>query len=360
MHRYWSRDFHNPSAIYEEGREVRVNIENSRKEMAHLLGVKKGDIVFTSGGTESNNLAILGTFEAVRDPLRRESPILRPHLIISNLEHSSVIESAEEVIRRGGEVSVVEAGEDGRVSPQAVRELIKPNTFLVSISSAHHETGIIQPIREISCVLREVRGKENRYPYLHVDASQTPNYLDVSPTRHNIDFLTLDSSKVYGPRGVGALVVRASSSLRPIILGGEQERGLRAGTENTALIAGFALALRLAYRDRKGESERLQVLKKYFISELQTTVPEMRILSQVENALPNMVAVELPAGFIGEMIILDLDRRGVMVSGGSACLNLGGHPNESLIRFSLGRGTKRNELKKVVKIFSQILNHDKI
>ena len=367
MEKYWSEKFYNPSAIYEEGVKAKLNLEKNRAEIARILGVKKSGIIFTSGGTEANNLAILGAFESARDPLDQNRPILHPHLIISSIEHSSVRETAREVVRRGGEVSVVEADERGYVYPEAIKKFVKPNTYLVSVMLASNESGAIEPIAGIGRIIHATRKRNGtKFPYLHTDASQAANYLDVNLEKLNADFLTLDSSKLYGPKGIGALAIHSASSLRPIIFGGGQEGSLRAGTESLALVAGFVTALQIAKRDREKEAKKLFKLKQIFISELEKFVKSsafdtrVGILSPMLEALPNIVAVQLPAGILSELIVLDMDRREIAVSSGSACLNLEGKPNESFIRFSFGRGTTEQEIRKSAKLFSEILSRARI
>ena len=360
MDKYYSEDFENPSAIYREGVSMRREVEDYRKQIAEVLGIKKADIVFTYGSTEANNLAILGAFESARDPLDKTPAIKKPHLIISDTEHSSVREVAKEVERRGGEVSLAETDEYGRVSVETIRKLIKPNTFMVSVMLVNNETGVIQPIskigREISTWQKE---KGSKYPLLHTDASQAPNYLDVNLDRLHVDLLSLDGSKIYGPKGVGVLATRVSNSLRPIVFGGGQERGLRSGTESPALIAGFATALTLVNQDREKESGRLNLLRKYFVSELENKLPEVKVLGR-GSMLPNIVAVELPKGVLNEFVVLAFDKEGVLVSGGSSCSNLHEGGNESLIRFSLGRDSNIFDIKRVIKLFPQIMERVKI
>ena len=349
MRRYWSHDFHNPSAIYEEGRKANQAVGQARETVAKILGVKKTDIIFTSGGTEANNLALLGAYEKASEKIKH------PHLVISSLEHSSISRTAEEIVRRGGELSVVEVDEAGQVSPDAVRDALRPNTFLVSVTLAHHETGALEPLARIGRVLKEREKSHEQSILLHTDASQAPNYIDITPARYHVDLLSLDGSKIYGPRGIGVLVARRSQLLRPMIQGGKQEHGLRAGTENTALIVGFARALAQVTQDRESEYRRVLDLKKYFIEELKTHLPHIEIISTIENALPNMIAIRLSQGILSEMVVLDLDNRGVAVSAGSACLNLESGADESLIRISLGRETRKSDVRRAVKILAQVL-----
>ncbi|MFH1473161.1 MAG: cysteine desulfurase family protein [bacterium] len=360
MDKYWSQDFHNPSSVYQEGTKVRQKVEDYRRQLATILGVSKKDIFFTSGGTESNNLALLGVFKEALMPSDNTLPILRPHIVISDLEHSSVRETAMEIVRLGGEVSILRGNENGFISLEAVEKLLRPNTILVSITLASNITGTLEPISKIGRIVQEKRRKNgDKYPYLHTDASQASNYIDINLQKLKADLLTVDSSKVYGPRGVGLLALTPNVSLRPIIFGGGQERGLRSGTENTALIAGFVTALEIAKRDREVELKRLEELKNFFLDELKRSLPQVTVISATKNTLPSIVSVLLPTGALNELVLLDLDRNGIAVSTGSACDSLGEIENESLLRFSFGRGTTKGDLRQVLKVFARILKHDK-
>src|SRR3989344_2556804 len=218
MEKYWSRDFHNPSAIYEEGIRVKREVEECRARIGRSLGVQPKDIIFTSSGTESDNLAILGVFEQGLTLQKK------PHIIISAIEHPAVVAAAEEVVRRGGEVSILGVNEEGFVSVETLKKLLKKNTFLVSIGLANNEIGTIQPISQIGRLLTKFRkSQHSSYPYLHTDASQAPSFLDISIDNLQADLLTLDSAKIYGPKGIGALIVKRGVKLHPIIFGGGQE-----------------------------------------------------------------------------------------------------------------------------------------
>lgn len=361
MEPYWSRDFFNPSAIYVEGQAVKKVLDLERIKMAKLLGVGHKNIIFTSGGTESANLAILGAFEESLSTLKR------PHLIISSTEHSAVARAAEEVKRRGGEVSVVEVNEEGVVSFESLKSLIKKSTFLVSIGLASSEIGTVQPVAKFARLIKEYRRVNNsEYPYLHTDASQAPNYLPISLENLQVDLLTLDASKVYGPRGIGALVVKTGVKIRPIIVGGQQEGSLRAGTPNTSLIVGFVRALEIALKDREKEAKRLEVLRSHFVERVIKYLPQAIINGSKESHLPNIVSVSIP-GILSEFLLLKLDSEGVLVSVGSACshderesgspvIRALGKPElaESTIRFSFGRFTTADEIKRAVEIFARV------
>ena len=363
MEKYFTSDFYNPSAIYAEGVRAKKDLEDMRVKVARILGVSSKDIVFTASGTESDNLAILGIFEKAKEKIKT------PHIIISALEHPGISEVAKEVMRRGGEVSIVEVNEEGQVDPAEVLKLIKENTVLVSIMLANNEIGVIEPIARIARLVREDKKKrESKFPFIHTDASQAPNYLSVNLSSLGVDLLTLDASKIYGPKGIGILAVRPDVLLSPIIFGGGQERGLRSGTESLALIAGFTNALILADKDKEEESARLNTLKNYFIEELKGISEKIIINTPKENSLPNIVSVSVD-GMLAEFTAIKLDQMGILVSTGSACGNLKdqggtqalsalGRPDlrESTLRFSLGRSTKKSDLDKTIKVFKKIMH----
>jgi cysteine desulfurase len=369
MERYWADAFHNPSSLYAEGVCRRKELEAYRAKVARLLGAGQRDVIFTSGGTESDNLAIIGAFEA----FRLKNPGKRGHLIISAVEHPAVREAAQEIKRRGGDVSVVEVDEDGRVNPQSVSKYLRADTYLVSVMLANNEIGTIEPIAKIGRLIRAERKKnESHYPYFHTDASQGANYIKLEAEVLHVDMLTLDGSKIYGPKGVGILLVRGDVSIRQIVWGGGQEFGLRSGTESLALIAGFTKALEIADRDRVKEFQRLSVLRNHFIDTIEKSLPDALINAARTEALPNIVSVSIP-DTIGEVLLLDLDRRGVMVSVGSACsgpskeggsqvIRALGRPelSESTLRFSFGRSTTKRDVERALNIFLQVVRRAKM
>lgn len=361
MDKYWSKNFFNPSAIYQESLNVKKEVENARLRVARSLGVSSSNIIFTAGGTESDNLAILGAFEIAKKTFKK------PHIIISATEHSAIFSAGEEVVRRGGEMSILKVSDEGHVSLEALKKLLKKNTFLVSVGLANNEIGTIEPISKIGRTVREYRkNNESEYPYLHSDASQAPSYLDVFLESLHLDLLTLDGAKIYGPKGVGVLVIKKNVKIHPIIFGGGQEGGLRSGTLNPALILGFAKALEVAKKDREKESKRLSILKKYFIDSVSKNLPTAVINGSVKNSLPNIINISLPET-LSEFVVLKLDKSGVLASVGSACSADGkisgsqviraiGKPelSESSVRLSFGRYTTENEVKRAIKIFCSV------
>ena len=348
MEKYWSRDFHNPSAIYEEGIRVKREVEECRARIGRSLGVQPKDIIFTSSGTESDNLAILGVFEQGLTLQKK------PHIIISAIEHPAVVAAAEDVVRRGGEMSTCEVDEYGLIQLDKLKKLLKKNTFLVSVGYANNEIGSIQPISKIGRIVREYRKQEESpYPYFHTDASQAPSFLNVDLDSLQADLMTLDGSKIYGPKGVGVLALRRGVKLHR----------LRSGTPNPALISGLTLALEIAIRDREKESKRLESQRKYFVDAVTKRLPNLIVNGSPHSHLPNIASVSIP-GTLSEFILLKLDKAGVMVSVGSACSNdemesgspvikaLGkGELSESTLRFSFGRFSTPDEVKRTIEIF---------
>lgn len=333
----------NSSAIYSEGVEARRKLENARTSIARILHVSLKDIIFTSGGTEADNLAILGVFEKAKEKINK------PHVIISSVEHPAISETANETERRGGEVTILEVDEDGRISPQEVLKALKENTVLISIGLANGETGTIQPISKVGRLVREYRKEKNtNFPYLHTDASQAANFLDLSVESLRVDLMTLDGSKVSGSHGSGCLVVRPNVNLLPIIFGGGQERGLRSGTENVSAIVNFAEALILANKNREKESERLNSLRKYFIEEVKKKIPNVIINGSEEYTLPSIVSLSIP-NVLAEFVALKLDQKGIMVSVGSACNSRKNLPDKETIRFSFGKSTTKSEIVRALK-----------
>lgn len=349
----------NPSSLHQEGVLARKVLETGRKSIADILCVRRDEIVFTSGGTESNNIAIFG---AVNDPQKA-------HIIVSRIEHPSVLECVRELERRGAAVTYVPVDSDGLVSPKSVEDALRENTVLVSIMYANNEIGTIQPIAEIAKVIRRFREAKSHsssvicHPLLHTDACQATNYLPMSVLKLGVDLMTFNASKIYGPKGVGALFVKQGVKLAPHIFGGGQERGLRSGTENVSAIAGFAEAMRVAEKMKEKESARLVKLRDFFIHEILTKIPDTVLNGSAAERLPNNVNISF-LGMDAEEIVIGLDARGIAVSTGSACANIAGEGKVShvvlaldgdriramgSVRFTLGRGTKKGDIEHTVK-----------
>lgn len=345
----------NPSSLYKEGVDARNVLEASRKETAHLLGAQSDEIIFTASGTESDNLALVGVVQKAK-----EAGIEKPHIITSVIEHPAILEVCKMLTQWGCEVTYVPVDEEGIIVVSELKKALTENTVLVSVMYANNEIGTIQPVADIAKIVRNFRkskvSKNNNYPYMHTDASQAANYLDLSVARLGVNLMTLDGGKMYGPKGVGVLFVQRGVVIAPIIFGGGQERGLRSGTENVALIVGCSRALAIAQSNREKESERLAVLRDYFFTELKQRIPQVLINGSLTSRLPNNVNVCIP-NLLGEFGVIKLDALGVACSSSSSCRTTAensssyvvealGRKNcsESSLRFTLGTSTTKKDI----------------
>jgi cysteine desulfurase len=340
MKPYWSEKFGNPSSITKLGVEARKVLEKCRLTVAEGLMRRPNEIVFTSGGTEANNLAIFGV---VNDLEKNGIKISDLHFITTNIEHSSVNECFKEVERRGGKVDYLKVRENGLVDLKELRKLLKPNTVFVSIGYANNEIGVIQPIRDIAKEIRHSR-KTNivlekeiyEYPYFHTDASQAGLYLDLNVNQLGVDLMTLDAQKINGPKGVGTLFVKAGVNLAPIIFGGGQEKDLRSGTENIPLIVGMAKALVIASEAKQSRSKKVKAVRDYFWTKIQKKIPEAVLNGDLENRLPNNLNFSIP-NIDPEFTVLCLDEEGIVCSTKSACDH---DEDESFVVRALGKSTE--------------------
>lgn len=375
----WNREPLNPSSIHALGVKAKMAMEGARKNVAEFLNAHADEIVFTSGGTEANSLALEGAGRAAYRAFQnagKASP--RPHLIISVVEHSSIIETASMLEKHGVEVTRLGVDKNGLVSLEQLKKAIKPETFLVSIMTANNEIGTIQPVREIAKIVRDARKKNgSKYPLFHTDACQVVLYQDLNVEKLGIDLLTLDASKACGPRGIGALYVKRATPIEPIIYGGGQESGLRSGTENIPGIVGFARALELIkkpglakddkkavnFRDMEKENQRVGDLRDHFEKEVMKTWPDAIVNGVNTPRMPHISNITL-LNVDAEMLVLRLDAKGIAVSTKSACLRdedesyvlrAIGADSKSSIRFSFGRWTKNREIKETLIILKRLL-----
>lgn len=370
MSKYWAGDFGNASSIHSLGVKSKIALQDARKKIADFLGGHDREIIFTSGGTESNNLAIFGVCNFFDDLIKDK----KAHFITTEIEHSSVLESFKELEKRGYKVDYLKTDEFGFINPKDLRELIKPETVLVSIGYANSEIGTIQTVKEI---IKEIRHKrkenKNSYPYFHLDASACVSYLNLNIEELGVDLMTLDAQKIYGPKGIGALFVRDNIKIKPMIFGGGQEKGIRGGTENISLVVGFAKALELVRKNWEKESERLLKIRNEFFDEIKKFVPTAIINGSLENRLPNNINISIP-NQDGEMMIFRLDEEGIICSSSSACASGSGESlvvrkiaektnsnteeidnrAKSALRITMGKNTKLSDIKKLLKVLKKI------
>lgn len=349
---YFRERFFNPSASYQAAREVRRDYEEARHVLAQNLGARPAEIVITAGATESTNLAIGG---------------VSGHIVTTNIEHPAVLALAS-----ARNATILRVNEKGLVNPASVENAITDETEIVSVGYANSEIGTVQPIKEIAILIERIRAdraiREVATPLLfHTDASQAAGYLDLNVARLNVDLMTLNAGKCYGPKQVGLLYVKAGVRLKPLILGGGQEMGLRSGTENVTGAIGFARALEIAERKRKGESERLEKLRNDLEKFIKQEFPEVIINSGAKQRLPNILNFSVP-GLDGERAVFALDERGVLVATGSACaankgtrshvlmaIGLAPQIADASLRISLGRPTTDAEISELKPLLAETI-----
>lgn len=342
----------NPSALYKEGRAARAVLENARISVAESLSARPDEIVFTSGATEANNMAILGVVR-----LAKMRNIKNPHLIVSSVEHSSVSELAKMLEAEEVKISFLSVDSRGLIDTRELRKLINPDTVLVSVMYANNEIGTIEPLIDIAKEIRHARKMNGGvYPYFHTDAAQAANYLDINVLRLGVDLMTISSGKTYGPRGISALFVKRGVELLPLMYGGEHEAGRRPGTEAVALAVGFSVALKEARATSEKEGKRVQKLRDTLATKILKKVLGTKVNGDLTCALPNILNISFE-GVESEALVLYLDGAGIAVSGKSACKSSDGDPSHVIlaiggagdgqagaIRFSLGRDTKNEEV----------------
>ncbi len=357
MQPYFSDNFYNPSATYNAARQIHKDLEAARASVAHWLGSKTSEVFFTAGGSEANNLAIHG--------IMRQFP--EANIVVSSIEHGSVLAASHRYDFR--EVAVKP---DGTIDLVDLEENIDENTVLVSVMYANNEIGTIQPIKDVSEIIakkRSLRYTQTPDPlplYLHSDACQAANYLDLGVARLGVDLMTINGGKVYGPKQSGALYVKGGIKLLPIIDGGSQERGLRSGTENVAGSIGFSVALDISQKLRRKETERLQAIQQEFITLLESELPDVIINGSCKRRLPNNVHVTFP-NKDNERLLIQLDEAGVQAAAGSACsasseepshvlkaIGLTSQDAQSSIRFTLGRQTTSKSIRHTVKLLADL------
>ncbi|MBI4992272.1 MAG: cysteine desulfurase [Candidatus Harrisonbacteria bacterium] len=415
MKPYWSKVFGNPGALHWFGQEASAAVFKARDTIAKSLGCNYREIIFTGSASEANNLALRGVIKglgfSVKGLVKNKNfknltpnpSTPYPKIIVSSIEHESILNTCRDLESEGVEVVYLPVSKSGIVDLKKLEAALDERTVLVSVMYANNEIGAIQPIAEIAKIISDfkkglgfrVKGLENQnkknnlypnpytlYPFLHTDAVQAFNYLNCNVNDLGVDLMTLSAQKIYGPKGVGALYVRQGlgsrvqglvknknfknltpnpSTLYPIITGGSQEYGLRAGTENVPGIVGFGKAIEIADRLREKENRRLRKLQDYFITQVKKKVPRAQLNGDLKNRLPNNINMYIP-GVSGQDLIIRLDLAGFAVSPGSACaarvckpsqvLKALGYSNEraaNSIRITFGRQTKKNEIDKLLK-----------
>jgi cysteine desulfurase len=354
---FLGENFGNAGSVHSAGQRARAAVDAARESVAALIGAKASEIVFTSGGTEADNLAIFGTIAA--------SPKPRKHIITTAIEHHAILHSCEELERQGIDITVVPVGRGpnshGVVDPEDIRRALRPETVLITVMHANNELGTIQPIAEIARIAAEASVR------FHCDGVQSAGKVPLDVNRLGVDLLSISAHKFYGPKGVGALYVRTGTNLAPRFFGGHAERDRRAGTENVPGIIGIGEAAELARMLLAEDAARIAPLRDRLESALLERIPFARVNGDRSHRVPNTTNISFP-GAAGEALLIALDLQGVECSTGAACSSGSTEPSHVLtaaglsrddarasLRFSLGRPTTAAEIDRAVEIIPGVV-----
>jgi cysteine desulfurase len=390
---YFTANFANASSIHTPGQRARNAVETAREQVAALIGANPKEIVFTSGGTESDNHAIFGIVNPAlpQNPAPRAdsvgaqhaapqtpslqlnadvvggredvpappapSPILNaPHIITTSIEHEAVLNACQAAEKRGAQVTYLPVGKNGQIDPQELKSAIRPDTILITIMHANNELGTIQPLEEIGQIAKE------HDIYFHTDAVQSAGKIPVNVTSLAVDLLALSGHKIYAPKGVGALYIRSGTHLQQLLYGGHHQRGARPGTENVAGIVGLGAAAALAKKSLAEDAQRISQLRDQLETNLLKLVPDAKANAATAPRLPNTTNIIFP-GVEGEALLISLDLKGLAISTGAACSSGSVEPSHVLtaiglspedarasLRFSLGRPTTANDVEFALQI----------
>jgi cysteine desulfurase len=347
-------EFGNPSSVHHFGQQAKAAIDEARTEVATLLSADPSEVLFTSGGTESDNIAIRGAAEALEATGRR-------HLIASSIEHEAVLNTLKALAKRGWRTTLLPVDQTGIVAPDALRAALADDTALVSVMHANNEIGTIQPIAELARIAHD------RGALFHTDAVQSAAKLPVSVRSLGVDMLSISAHKFYGPKGVGALWIRRGLRVLPLLTGGRQERSRRAGTENVAGIVGMGVAARIARGKMADEGTRLSALRDRLEAEILAAVPGTAVNGAREPRVPNTTNVSFDR-VEAESLLIALDLEGIAVSTGSACssgtlepshvlkaMGFNAHRAQNSIRFSLGASSTDAEIDRVIAVLPKMV-----
>ena len=343
---YFSEQFGNPSSLHTPGQTAKSALIDARKNVADLIGADSSEVFFTSSGTEADNWAIIGTAEALKDKGR--------HIITSKIEHHANIRTCEYLETKGYEITYLNVGPNGIVSPNELREAIRSDTVLISVMMVNNEIGTLQPVKELSAIAKE------HNIIFHTDAVQALGNIYIDVKELGIDLMSISAHKIYGPKGIGALYIKSGTEISNFMHGGAQESKRRAGTENLTGIVGFGKAAKLAKGDFSERTNRIRGLRDYFVDTLTSKIPDIILNGDREHRHPGN------ANFLfkyieGESILLMLDIKGIAASTGSACssgsntpshvitaLNIPPEDRHSTIRFTIGDFTTKEDLDYVI------------
>jgi len=349
-----AEDFGNPSSLHHFGQRAKAVVDQARSAVAALIGADASEIIFTSGGTESDNLAIRGAWEALERTPRR-------HLISSAIEHEAVLNTVKALAKRGAETTLLPVGDEGIVSPDALRAALRDDTALVSIMHANNEIGTVQPIAELSQIARE------RGAMVHTDAVQSAGKIPVNVKDLGVDMLSISAHKFYGPKGIGAIWIRRGLRLLPTLTGGKQERGRRAGTENVPGIVGMGVAADIARAKMAEEGTRVAALRDRLETGILGAVSGTILNGARVPRVPNTTNISFDR-VEAESLLIALDLEGIAVSTGSACssgtlepshvlkaMGFAAHRTQNSIRFSLGASNTQTDVDRVIAVLPEIV-----
>ena len=356
---YFTHVYGNPSSIHAIGQQARKALDESREKISSILNCRPNEIVFTSGGTESDNTALRGVSEALYNT--------GTHIITTNVEHHAVLNTCQHLEDAGLTVSYLPVNKFGQLTPDQVLKAVTNQTFLISIMLANNEIGSLQPISEIVQAVKTIGADHSGHIVFHTDAVQAPGYTDLNVKDLGVDLLSLSSHKFYGPKGVGVLYIKRGTPWLPQQLGGSQERERRSGTENVAGIVGMATALELADRDRKKISAYCLELRTLLTKGILETIPGSTLNGHPNDRLPNNANFSF-AGVEGEPLLVALDLAGICASSGSACSSGSLEPSHVLLalgqsadqargslRFTLGKTNTKKDIKAVLDILPGVV-----
>lgn len=349
MDPYFSDNFGNPSSLHLAGQRAQSALDQARQDVADVLECSWKEVFFASSATQSINAALRGVAKKHKNP----------HIITTNIEHSAVLNTLQDLEEEGVDVSYIPVSEEGLVNGDKIKEALKENTVLVSVMYVNNEIGTIQPIQEISEILKD------HSAHFHVDAVQAANYLDIKPDNLGVDFMSISGHKIYGPKGSALLFKREGIDIDPIITGGEQERKMFAGTENMPAIAGFAEALKETEELKQSEAKRIKELRDKFIKEAVNSSSNVVLNGSEHQRIQNNINVYFE-NTPSEVLIPLFDAEGVYVSGGSACTSRTPEPSHVMealgrekyarnsIRITLGRHTTEENIANAISVFKKI------
>ncbi len=359
---YLTTEYGNASSLHSAGLNNRVAVDRSQALIAAYLGVNKDEVFFTSGATESNNLALWGVVKALQT---KHSQI---HIITSAIEHDAVLEPCQALEKQGIAVTYLPVNSRGVVSLEAIKKAIRPQTRLISIMYVNNEIGTIQPIAHIGRLVSQLNAERKNQIYLHTDATQALNACSCRLTDLKVDLMSFSGHKIYGPKGIGVLYLKKGTPLIPLFYGGHQQHNVRPGTYNVPGIVGLAEAIKILQQPQhQAEIDKIQTIKRYLIDQLQAKIPQVRLNGDVTKSIPHILNLSF-LGVEGESLLLMLSKQKIAVSTGSACsagslkpshvltaLGLKPEVAHGSLRMSLGRFNRLSQARQLVRVLPPLV-----